>query len=105
MSTAHESRPQADPGAAKSFGGDYPHDSAGPVNIGLMTPGEWRHFVQGYQSGATWGIGEGRRQADDEAAARHRAAARVVVAMSKIPARDAEADRAAAARRDARWSK
>ena len=68
-------------------------------------PSRWDDYLTGFREGFTQGISRGREIADAEAAARHRAAARVVVAMSKIPARDAEADRAAAERRAARWSK
>lgn len=76
-----------------------------PNVLDSWPPSRWDDYMAGFREGFTQGIDRGRELADAEAAARHRAAARVVVAMSKIPPRDAKADRAAAERRAARWSK
>lgn len=62
-------------------------------------------YLTGWRAGYLEGVDRGRELADAEAAARHRAAAEVVLAMTRVPARDPEADRAAAERRAARWSK
>ncbi|TQM62583.1 hypothetical protein FBY41_2619 [Humibacillus xanthopallidus] len=69
-----------------------------------MTPVDFLIWCDGYAAGIGHGLDRGRELADAEAAARHRRAFTVVQAMARIPERDAEADRAAAARREARWS-
>jgi len=45
---------------------------------------EWRLYLDGYQAGYVDGIERGREIADDEAAAIHREAVRVVHAMAKL---------------------
>lgn len=64
----------------------------------LMPDDRWHHYVDAWCNGWQAGITEGRRRADAEAAARHRAAASVVLAMTRVP----EVDRAEAAARRAR---
>ena len=56
-------------------------------------------YWTGWTSGYLEGMCRGREIADAEAAARHRAAADVVLAMVNVP----EVDRAEAAARRARW--
>lgn len=65
----------------------------------LMPEDQWHHYVDAWCNGWQAGITEGRRRADAEAAARHRAAADVVLAMRNVP----EVDRAGADARRARW--
>lgn len=55
-------------------------------------------YLMGWRAGYLEGIDRGRELADAEAAARHRAAADVVLAMTRVP----EVDRAEAAARRAR---
>ena len=59
-------------------------------------------FVCGYDTG----LAHGQRMAAEHLAAEilHRQAAEVIQFVSDLPERDPEADRAAAARRQARWS-
>lgn len=66
-------------------------------------PSRWADYLTGHAAGYLEGLVRGRELADAEAAARHRAAADVVLAARDLPVRDAEVDRAAAARRAARW--
>lgn len=61
-------------------------------------PSRWDDYLAGFTEGFTQGISRGREIADAEAAARHRAAADVVLAMTRVP----EVDRAEAAARRAR---
>lgn len=61
-------------------------------------PRRWDDWMAGYVEGLAQGISRGRELADAEAAARHRAAASVVLAMTRVP----EVDRAEAAARRAR---
>ncbi len=75
------------------------------VNIIAAVPdAAWQVYLDGWTYGYAEGIEHGRRQAEDEMAALHRAGAAVVGAMVRLPVRDAEDDRAAARRREARWS-
>lgn len=64
----------------------------------------WDDYMEGWTRGYAEGIEHGRRQAEEEMAALHRAGAAVVGAIVRLPVRDAEDDRAAARRREARWS-
>ena len=64
----------------------------------LMSRDAWDAYVDAWCHGYTAGIDEGRRRADADAAARHRAAAAVVLALRDVP----EVDRAEAAARRAR---
>lgn len=66
-------------------------------------PSRWQDYLAGFGEGYVQGIGRGRQLADEEAAARHRAAAAVVLDLTKVPERDHEADRARRARIDARF--
>lgn len=102
MPEYNESRPQANPGAAKSFGGDKSQSTV-PIDIVALASHEWHIFMDGFESGFTNGIDHGRRLADEEAAARHRAAANVVVAMTKVPIVDQDEAAARRARIDARF--
>lgn len=61
-------------------------------------PSRWDDYLTGWQAGYLEGMSRGREIADAEAAARHRAAADVVLAMTRVP----EVDRAEAAARRAR---
>lgn len=65
----------------------------------LMPAESWHTYVDGWCNGWSAGLDEGRRRADAEAAARHRAAAEVVGAMIRVPV----VDQAEAAARRARW--
>lgn len=94
-----------------------PRQESGPVNstppilpqtpqwrTGLTPRDEWDRHLAGYLRGYADGIEHGRLQMDEELATIQRAAAEVVMRMSTLPIRDAEADRETAARREARWS-
>lgn len=61
-------------------------------------PSRWDDYLTGWSAGYLEGLERGRALADAEAAARHRAAADVVLAMTRVP----EVDRAEAAARRAR---
>lgn len=61
-------------------------------------PSRWADYLAGHRAGYLEGLERGRALADAEAAARHRAAADVVLAMTRAP----EVDRAEAAARRAR---
>lgn len=74
-------------------------------DITAMPPTEWTRFCEGYQSGYAHGVAHGRQLEHDELATLQREAVRIVHELAKVPPRDAEADRAAAERRAARWSK
>lgn len=67
-------------------------------------PSRWDDYLAGFREGFTQGISRGREIADAEAAARHRAAADVVLAMTRVPERDHEADRRRAAKSAAYWA-
>jgi len=49
-----------------------------------MPPDLWEAFLEGYASGFAIGVDRGRELADEEAAAIHRYACRVVSAMAKV---------------------
>ena len=66
--------------------------------VDLLPADAWHAYVDAWCNGWVAGLEEGRRRADAEAAARHRAAADVVLAMTRVP----EVDRAEAAARRAR---
>ena len=68
------------------------------TDIVNMHPDVWAVWLDGWTIGRAEGIERGRELADAEAAARHRAAADVVLAMTHVP----EVDRAEAAARRAR---
>jgi len=59
-------------------------------------------WIAGYETGYAHGVNA--RHTEAEALARHTEAARIVTALASVPPRDRDADRAAAARREARWS-
>lgn len=70
---------------------------------------DWPHsrledYLLGWRYGYLEGIDRGRQLEHDEVAAAQRAAVASVRAAVTLPPRDAEADRAAAERRAARWS-
>jgi hypothetical protein len=69
-----------------------------------LSPEYFSVWLEGYSAGISYGVERGRELADSEAARLHRRAFNVVQMMARIPERDAEADRAAKVRRDARWS-
>ena len=69
-----------------------------------MTRREWETYLDGYGWGYAEGITEGRRQAEEDIANLQRSAAEVVHFLAGIPPRDRDADKAAAQRREARWS-
>ena len=69
-----------------------------------LSPRDRLVWDEGYLSGFCHGHEAGRRYAEDEIATLQREAARIVHRLAEIPERDREADRAAAARREARWS-
>ena len=71
----------------------------------VWTRSEWDDYLLGYTSGFADGHVQGWADADAEAAARHRVAGAIVAGLSRFPARDAKADRAAAAGREMRWAK
>lgn len=100
MTNAHESRPQADPGAAKSFGGDYGQATTLPPCPRCLH--EWTY-------GMAEGIARGRAQLEAEIERRETTlgqnAARIVHSLAGIDPRDAEADNAAAAERELWWAK
>ncbi|MGO4361424.1 hypothetical protein [Terrabacter sp. RAF57] len=75
-----------------------------PTDIMGLTPAEFLIWCDGYEAGLRHGIERGRGLADDDAARRHHRAFTLVQTMARIPERDAAADRAVAARREARWS-
>lgn len=70
----------------------------------LMPAESWHTYVDGWCNGWSAGIDEGRRRADAEAAARHRAAADVVLAMTRVPEVDRAESAARRARIDARFA-
>lgn len=75
-----------------------------PLDLVTATPEVRFSFWDGYTAGYCAGHEAGRKFADDEIATLQREAARIVHRLAEIPERDREADRAAAARREARWS-
>ena len=66
-------------------------------------PSRWDDYLTGWQAGYLEGMSRGRALADAEAAARHRAAADVVLAMTRVPEVDRAEDAARRARIDARF--
>lgn len=64
----------------------------------------WDDYLTGWRAGYLEGIDRGRELADAEAAARHRAAAEVVLAMTKVPVVDRDEAAARRARIDARFT-
>ena len=71
-----------------------------PLDIRDLIPANaWHAYVDAWCNGWAAGVDEGRRRADAEAAARHRAASSVVLAMTKVP----EVDRSETAARRRRW--
>lgn len=80
-----------------------PTPAAAPNTLATWPWARWDDYLTGYIAGRADGITEGRRQADAEAAARHQAAADVVLAMTRVPVRDKAADAARRARWDARF--
>ena len=71
----------------------------------LMPRRAWESYLDSYMRGYADGIDRGRREAEEELATIQRSAAEVVHRMADLPARDAQADQAAAVRRNARWSR
>ncbi len=71
---------------------DYTHATPGqPTDLVGMPPDLWEAFLEGYASGFAIGVDRGREIADEEAAAIHRYAHRVVMAMAKLdPWKDAQ---------------
>jgi len=63
----------------------YAHATPGPATDLLTMPRDlWRVFLEGYASGFAIGVDRGRELADEDAAAIHRCAVRVVRAMAKV---------------------
>lgn len=106
MTWANESRPAANRAAITKHlvGATSENDSTVPADVTTMSNAEWISYSDAWCNGWSAGIDEGRRREREEIATIGREAARIVHAMAEIPPRDADADRAAAARRDARWS-
>jgi len=64
---------------------DYAHATPGPPTDLLDMPLDlWEAFLEGYASGFTIGVDRGRELADEDAAAIHRYAVRVVRVMAGI---------------------
>ncbi len=64
---------------------DYAHLTPGPpTDLVAMPPNIWRVFLEGYASGFAIGVDRGRELADEDAAAIHRYAVRVVRVMAGI---------------------
>lgn len=64
---------------------DYAHATPGPATDLLTMPRDlWRVFLEGYASGFAIGVDRGRELADEDAAAIHRCAVRVVRVMAGI---------------------
>ncbi len=87
-------------GAAQSLAAtkplDYAHATPGPPTdlVAMLPPDLWRVFLEGYASGFAIGVDRGRELADEDAAAIHRYAVRVVSAMAKLdPYQDVQARR------------
>lgn len=70
----------------------------------LMPDDQWHHYVDAWCAGWVIGVEEGRRRADAEASARHRAAAEVVTAMIRVPVVDRDEAAARRGRIDARFT-
>lgn len=68
-------------------------------------PEVWSVYMDGWTRGYAEGIEHGRRQAEEEIATLQREAVRVVRYLAEFPARDRDADLAAAEARAARWSR
>lgn len=69
----------------------------------LLPRDDWERHLHGYLRGFADGIERGRQQMDEELATIQRTAAEVVHRMADLEPRDADADEAAASRREARW--
>ncbi|EKA62169.1 hypothetical protein B277_03945 [Janibacter hoylei PVAS-1] len=67
-------------------------------------PSRWDDYCTGWSAGYLEGLDRGRALADAEAAARHRAAADVVLAMTRTPEVDRAESAARRARIDARFA-
>lgn len=64
---------------------DYANTTPGPpTDLVAMAPNLWRVFLEGYASGFAIGVDRGRELADEDAAAIHRYAVRVVRVMAGI---------------------
>lgn len=75
-----------------------------PVEFEPLPTGEqWSAYIDAWTHGWAAGVEEGRRREAAELAAIQRAGHRVVQAMTEIPPRDPETDRARRARIDARF--
>lgn len=75
-----------------------------PIDVHELMPAEqWNHYVDAWCAGWAIGVEEGRRRADAEASAAHRAAADVVTAMIRVPLVDPAEAAARRARIDARF--
>lgn len=70
----------------------------------LPTGEQWSALVDAWTHGWAAGVLEGERRKEAELAAIQRDAVASVRAAVTLPPRDAEADRAAAEKRAARWS-
>lgn len=68
-------------------------------------PSRLADYQSGFDHGYLLGLERGREIEHDEVAAIQRAAVTSVRAAVTLPPRDRDADRAAAERREARWSK
>lgn len=77
--------------------------SAGNV-LEAWPPSRWDDYVAGFDQGYLEGLSRGREIADEEAAARQRAAARVVHYMPRVPVVDPVDSAARRARIDARFN-
>lgn len=75
---------------------DYSHATPGPpTDLVAIPPNLWRVFLEGYASGFTIGVDRGRDLADEDAAAIHRYAVRVVQVMAGIDPYEVRQARAA----------
>lgn len=106
MSTPNERRPRRTEGDETNLNGwAATSNGSAPTDIIALASHEWRIWMDGWAAGRESGIDHGRQLEHDEVATIQRECVRIVREMAAIPPRDAEADRAAAARRDARWNK
>ena len=85
----HTNRAAPATGAAQGLAAtqplDYTHATPGPpTDLVGMPPDLWEAFLEGYASAFAIGVDRGREIADEEAAAIHRYAHRVVMAMAKL---------------------
>ena len=110
MSEERKRPPAGEPRGEKTAGGlsDIDSNASGLVSVKsgtLMTRRDWEVYLHGYEFGFADGIGEGRRQAEEDIASLQRSAAKVVHSLARIPPQDRAADSARARRREARWSR